>query len=164
MRITKRGIRRFFSTRKGKIILSIIIVAILGIAFSLYMLITFVDICEDESCFSTAIVKCNKVEYMKITPESTTLYRVKGTAEFGSSCQINVKLLQVKKGSAEIASLEGKEMDCFIPLGTYAKPEERIEYCHGELKESIQEIIIQRMHSQLIENLGKISREITEVI
>jgi hypothetical protein len=36
--------------------------------------------------------------------------------------------------------------------------------CHGELKEAIQEEVIQRMHSQIIENLGKINETISKVI
>ena len=35
---------------------------------------------------------------------------------------------------------------------------------HQQLKEEIQSIIIQRMHAQIVENIGKVSEEATKVI
>ena len=63
-----------------------------------------------------------------------------------------------------MANLEGKDMDCFLKLGLVISPEKSLKDCHGLLKEDIQEMIIQRMHSQIVENLGKINEETTKIL
>ena len=82
----------------------------------------------------------------------------------GNSCNVYVQLLQLKKGAVELTILENKDMICSLPFGVLQEPEKNLKNCHGRLKEEIQNIIIQRMHSQIVENLGKISEETTQVI
>jgi hypothetical protein len=55
-------------------------------------------------------------------------------------------------------------MVCAIPFGIMMQPEENLKVCHGILKEEIQELIITRMHAQIVENLGKISEETTKIL
>jgi len=118
--------------------------------------------CTDENCFNNALITCDKAFYVKDTTNTLIQYKIIGRS--GDSCNVNVKLLQVVKGSPELAAIEGKEMNCFTPFGALTVPESNIELCHGLLKEAIQDMIIKRMHAQIVENLGKINEEITNVL
>ena len=162
MRIKIKEVERLFLKSKNIPFLIIIVLALIGIIWSGYFVFKYERVCEDENCFSTALVKCEKRMYIKDNPETITQYRIfKRTQD---SCEVNVKMLRIKQGSVELSALEDKEMDCTLPLGTYMQPESNIRNCHGFLREEIQEIMIQRMHSQLIENIGEINKEITKVI
>ena len=43
-------------------------------------------------------------------------------------------------------------------------PESNTKNCHGLLKEAIQEVVINRMYSEIVQNLGKISEETTKIL
>lgn len=155
---------RFFSKPKNKLLLLIMAVALIGAVVAGCFVVFGGKICGDESCFSVALVKCSRVSYVKNAPETSLFYTIRGKTLDNKNCKIDVKLIQVRAGSAELYSLEGKQMNCLTPLGIYLKPEEKIEYCHGLLKEGVQEIMIQRMHSQLVENMIDVSERLTSVL
>ena len=161
-KITRKEVERYFRKPKNWPILAVIIVATIGLLISIYYIILYSTGCSTEDCFSNALVKCRRTTYLKNSPETITEYKI--LRKDGKACEVNVKLIQLKQGSAELAPLEGKDMTCQTPLGTYMKPEENIKNCHGLLKEGIQEIMIQRMHSELVENIGQIGEEITKVL
>ena len=50
-------------------------------------------------------------------------------------------------------------MECFIPRDLIIMPEEKIEFCHGDLKEAIQDQIIEKMHLYIIQNIDKVDEE-----
>ncbi len=141
------------------VILSILFVLLVG---SMYLFYIHIKTCTDESCFNSALIKCSKAFYIKDTTTTIVQYKILGQS--GISCVVNVKILQVLAGSAELAALEGKDMDCSTPLGVFTAPESDIEVCHGLLKEEIQDRIIKRMHSQIVENLGQISEGTTKIL
>ncbi len=153
---------RFLEEPRGIISVIVIVLAIIGIIASAYMLIYYSKQCADEECFKQSIVKCSRAMYTSKDTDMILRYRILGKS--GETCKINVALLQLKRGSAELNPLQGKEMLCYLPSGIYMKPEKEIANCHGELREGIQEVIIQRMHSELVENIGEIKAEITEVL
>jgi hypothetical protein len=55
-------------------------------------------------------------------------------------------------------------MKCITSIGSGDMPEKNIENCHGELKEQIQGIIINRLYSQILQNIGKIGEETNKVL
>ena len=61
--------------------------------------------------------------------------------------------MRLKKGDLDLEVLDGESMVCDV-LGFKNYPEEDISRCSGKLKEEMQEIVIQRMHDYLLENLG----------
>ena len=149
--------------KKLNIILSIVIILVLiVIALLVYRLVGAAKICEDEQCFQTSLLSCDGASFIEDGAETILLYEILGAK--GSKCWVQVTLLQVKEGSAELESLEDKKMKCELPLGANIKPESNIRECTGELREEIQEIMIQRMHAQLLENIGKIEEEFIKVI
>lgn len=117
--------------------------------------------CKDSECFSEKLVACSRASFVLDNPETVFEYSIIGEKE--GRCAVNVKLLQVKKGGAELAILEDKEMLCFTELGALVIPEANIKYCHGLLKEAIQEITIERMHTQIFNNLEQLNN-LTKII
>jgi len=162
MKITIKEVGKYFKKSKHWPIAAIILVAIVGIIFSVYYIFIYSNVCQDDICFSESLVKCKRTIYIKDNTETITQYSVEGKKS--GDCSVNVKILQIKQGALELVKIEGGEMDCLMPLGAYALPEDNIQNCHGTLKEGIQEIMIQRMHSQLIENIGEIGEEVTKVL
>jgi hypothetical protein len=149
--------------KKKMVLLSaLLIIVLIGLIISAYYIYFFMTKCSNQECFYNSLVSCRKTLYVNDNTDMIMQYRIEGKT--GSKCQVNVDLLQVKRGSAELVSLEGKGMICYTDLGVIIDPEKNLKNCHGVLKEEIQNIIIQRMHSQIVENIGKISEETTKVI
>jgi len=44
-------------------------------------------------------------------------------------------------------------MDCYFPLGFANYPDEDLKACSGELKEKLQERIIEKLHQYLLDGL-----------
>ena len=55
-------------------------------------------------------------------------------------------------------------MTCYMPRGIVMQPESDLNECHGLLKESLQDIIIERLHTYIVQNIGQISESITKPI
>jgi len=148
--------------KKGVIIVLIAIILVLIAAIALYFLFFNKDICETNTCFSQAITECKKVSYILEDESVIKFYNVLGKKN--NQCEVNVEVLQMKKGDIRLENLEGLDMNCFIPENTFVMPETDIKNCHGLLREAMQEEVIQRMHSQIIENLGQINNSINNII
>lgn len=149
--------------KKRVVILSILLIlALIGLVMSAYYIYFFMHKCSTQECFYNALTQCKKTLYISENADSDMEYKILGREN--DKCNVYVRLLQIKKGSAELAILEDKDMICSLPYGVLEEPEKNLKNCHGRLKEEIQNIIIQRMHSQIVENLGKISEETTQVI
>ena len=59
--------------------------------------------------------------------------------------------------------LQNKEMVCIVSKGNSQTIEEDVSKCSGVLKGELQDIIIQRMHNYLLENIGEIKEEFVSV-
>jgi len=149
---------------KKKAILLIMLIAVVGIGviISGYFLLTYLGKCDSKTCFNDALVSCKRASYFLDTSETSMEYKILGKS--GDACRVEVKLVQFKRGTADLAVLEGKSMTCSTPLGILVQPESDLSQCHGILKEEIQDMIIKRMHAQIIENIGKIGEEVTKVL
>ncbi len=149
--------------KKRVVILMILIALILaGIVADAYYIYVYATKCDTKECFDDAIVECKRANYNSPTADATTKYKILGKR--GDKCETYVEILQINKGGAELASLQGKSMKCFSDLGLLIMPEKNLKECHGLLKEEIQEVIIKRMHTQIVENIGKISEETTKIL
>jgi len=134
-------------------------VVILVIFFSL----NYTRVCDNEKCFSDSLASCKRAEFLKESGDASWYYKINGLSA-GDKCEVYVKLAQIKRGEIEILRLEGKDMTCFLPYSVVESPQSDVEQCHGELREEIQSILIQKMHSYLLENIGQVSNEFTTVI
>ena len=80
--------------------------------------------------------------------------------------EIDVGGLNIKEWSLLI--LVGGLVFTFIIVGiafamAIMNPESDIGSCHGPLKEGLQDLIIQKLHSYLVQNLGRINLEVLDL-
>jgi hypothetical protein len=138
----------------GVLILTVIILA--------YFYFFNIPKCDNYECFADALIKCKRSDFIGDSNNLIISYKILGKS--GDYCLTNVKVSEIKKGSLELAPLLNKEMECSTPFGVLSKPEGNLKNCHGELRELLQETVINRMHSQIVENIGKVSQELTQVL
>ena len=143
--------------KRGKLIYIILgIVIVLVIAALAYVLL-YTSKCSDMNCFKTNLWECKKASFTNYEENSTWQYIIRGMS--GGECQIDVKAISLQM-DVSIGSLQGKTMTCYIPrslLGSFM-PEEKLEYCHGILKEEIQKLIIEKLHLYIAQNIGQINQ------
>lgn len=138
------------------------VIIFLIVLLVMFYLLLYTEKCLDSDCFNKNLVKCRRASWINDAKEATWLYTIKGKSE--GSCEVEVKLNIIKEGKSDIAEAEGKTMACHIPLNTMTTPGKDLEQCTGQLKEDLQELIIKRMHSYILENLGEISEELTKTM
>lgn len=148
----------YHGNTKKRVGLALIILIFALIIFTGYFLFFYERECEDAECFVDAMKNCKAVSWIRSDDQASWLYTIKGRAA-GDSCEIEVKLLEVKQGTIDSEKLAGKDMLCTMQKGDTSFPEKDISRCTGQLKEEMQDLIIQRMHNYLLKNVGQISQE-----
>lgn len=148
----------------GKTVLGLLagIVIFLLILLAMFYFLLYTEKCQDAACFNEDIIRCKRASWTNDAEEAVWIYTIKGKSE--GSCATEVKLDTIKEGKLDIGKAEGKSMVCYLPLGTMAVPGKDLERCTGPLKEELQDLIIKRMHSYILENLGDISEELTKTV
>jgi len=126
------------------------------------------DCGQDKNCFQGYAQDCKPAQVAVLRNNNAYLYWVGN--QLGKSCEINIKALRIDAGAPpEFKALEGKEMSCDIPKTELQKMDidsfdNLLTYCHGPLKEGLYEVIIQRMYSLVISQLGDIIKEAQKVL
>ena len=156
----KRGITKFqrYSNIQKRVGLALIILIIALVAFSSYFLFFHVRQCEDAECFVDAMIHCKRVSWIREDIQASWLYIITGNAK-GDVCDVEVQLLEIKQGAIDNEKIQGKKMTCTFLKSEIRLPEKDLFNCEGELKEKLQEIIIQKMHNYLLNNLGEVGGE-----
>jgi hypothetical protein len=154
--------KKVFEVLKNKNLDIIIIILILAIMFWGFYQYNYSEIdCDSFDCFKEQMEGCSKASYVNDEPEASWKYLIEGRED--DNCKVKVKLLLAKKGELGIENLIGNEMSCLYPLGVGTYPEKDLRVCHGRLKEELQQIIINKLHSYIIENLGQIDQELNRI-
>ena len=138
--------------RELKIMLSISIV--IFALLIIYLTAFYYPTCGTEKCFQEALKKCERGTYIN---SGDMIFKYKIQTKQADKCVVDVTLLQGKLNNRDSLALENKQMICTIPRGTATLPETQTENCHGPLKEGLQNLIIQKLHSHIVQNLGKMS-------
>ncbi|MAH47795.1 hypothetical protein CMI37_18380 [Candidatus Pacearchaeota archaeon] len=115
--------------------------------------------CDTWVCFNSNLEKCLKTEFIggeKMIFE----YIIRGKR--GDICEVDVELLQGDLNNQDSLKLEGYDMECVLPYEAIMIPESDIGNCHGLLKEGLQDLIIRDLHSNIVQNLGRINLEILD--
>jgi hypothetical protein len=136
------------------VFLMIVLVLIGAIYFTFF----FTYSCDKYECLVKNLEECKRAKLLYENQDTTWFYQIKGKQ--GSRCEVDVTLLQIKRGKLEIEKLQGDSMTCLMPLGVTQSPEKDISLCTGKLKEGLQELIIQRLHNYILANLGQIQSEL----
>jgi len=126
-----------------------------------YFLLFFTIECNDGDCYQSALARCRKVFYIREDASAIWHYKIIGKSSTG--CLVEVSLLNLKKGTIELETLQDKTMVCDVYRSNQELPEKDFARCSGQLREEIQEIIIQRMHNYLIQNIEEINEEFAKI-
>ncbi|MCH7850787.1 MAG: hypothetical protein IH845_04050 [Nanoarchaeota archaeon] len=135
---------------------------LLGLAIFIYIiwfLFFSFKTCDSWDCFNNNLERCSRATFIG-GDRMIFEYTIRGTS--GESCVVNVKLLQGELNNQDSIKLEGKEMRCSLPSGIIMIPESNIGNCHGELKEGLQDLVIKKLHTYLVRNLGKLNLELID--
>ena len=140
----------------------LIIFLVLLIGIVVYLAFFKPITCAGYECFQEAMGGCRNAVYVNEEPEATWRYRIEGLE--GDYCNIEVKLLQAKQGELGIGQLKGYSMECSYPRGVATYPDKDLGKCHGRLKEELQNLIINKLHQYIIENLGKFDEALNKAV
>jgi hypothetical protein len=133
--------------------LSIIAVAVLLLLFGY-------NKCDSWECFNSGLEKCDRTKFIGGT-KMIFEYSIRGPQNGG--CEVGVFLLQGELNNKDSLKLENTGMDCVLPKGVVMIPESDISNCHGLLKEGLQDLIIKKLHTYLVQNLGRLNLELLDV-
>ena len=150
-KVTKRGVKKKFHWRT---ILLFVVVIVLGwLTFQIFF--SYED-CGSRQCFDENLRDCDKTRFVA-GEDMIFEYTIEGRG--GGGCEVEVELLQGELNNADSRKLEGQKMLCTLPLGVVMNPEADVGACHGLLKEGLQDLIINKLHTYLVQNLGKLNLE-----
>ena len=139
---------RFKYTREMVVVL-ILAVAVLALYY------TFIPAdCDNYTCFEAHMMKCKSATFVNEENEASWRYEILGTV--GRTCEIEVTLLGAKDGDLGLRQYEGDTMICAYDIGVTGYPEKNLAACHGELKEGLQSIVIEKLYKYIVANLGEI--------
>ena len=142
---------------KKRLVLALIILIIATIAYLIYLFIYQAEKCENLKCFQEAFKECERVSFIREDPSAVWRYEILWSVS-PNVCNVEVVLLKMTEGGIEVEDLQGKSMACKVHKGGDKFPEKDMSRCSGVLREELQEILIQRMHNYLLENIGEIKK------
>ena len=137
-----------------------IFIALVVLAFSAWYLFFNYEVCQDSSCFDESLRECDRARFVS-GDDMIFEYFVKGKSD--GNCEVEVELLQGELSNVDSAKLKGQVMTCMLPFGVVVAPESDIGVCHGLLKEGLQDLVIEKLHTYLVQNLGRLNLEMTDV-
>lgn len=150
--MNKRG---YFDKRLLFIPLGIIVIVL-----AVLLLFFGYNECDDWECFNSHLEGCNRVKFIGGT-KMIFEYTIKGTKN--GNCEVGVQLLQGELNNQDSIKLEMQKMTCMLPKGVVMIPESDIGNCHGLLKEGLQDLVIKKLHTYLVQNLGRLNLEMLDV-
>ncbi len=114
--------------------------------------------CGDYTCFQAYMMKCERATFANDDESALWGYEVIGTGNKG--CDVAVTLLSAKEGDLSLRDYEGTDMVCTNKVGESGYPEKNLGACHGELKEGLQAVVIEKLYKYIVVNLGEIRQEV----
>ncbi len=150
--MNKRG--NYFRNIGALLILAILV---LGIYFTWF----YYPSCGNIGCYKSHQAECKKSIFIYDKEDRLIEYKILGSS--GNNCEIEVKILEVKKGEISNSQLVGKSMSCLIPKKSLIDAESDLKKCSGELKEELQDLIIKKMYKYIVDNIKQVSEEISKL-
>jgi len=157
--VAKGGVRPL--SRKDKVFYIVGLIVIIVLILAIYFTFFFSVKCRDISCWEYKLQRCAKAHYLSDTKDVTWFYKIEGKKD--KLCKVEVTVKEIKSGITGALVLEGKSMNCMLPLGVITSPEADPNLCSGPLKEEMQGLIIKKLHEYIIGNLGQISEDLEKV-
>jgi len=147
--------KRYFSW-KWFVVLFVFVLLIWGVWVAFFSYST----CETWDCFNDKLGGCDKVKFIG-GDDMIFEYTIEGSE--GDECEVGVQLLQGELNNQDSLKLEMHKMTCMLPKGVVMIPESNIGKCTGLLKEGLQDLVIKKLHSYLVQNLGKLNLEMIDI-
>lgn len=136
----------------------VLLISVLVVFFlASYLTFFYHPTCTDVSCWDAKLADCKRATYLNNPQDVTWRYTIQGKVD--NLCEVDVKVIEIKRGLKSTEILEDKEMTCFLPLGATSAPEANPARCHGRLKEEMQALIIQKLHEYVLYNIGEIKED-----
>ena len=145
------------SKRRLPVILLFFIIAI-WVVWRIFFSYT---VCDNWDCFNSNLENCNKAKFIGESNGIVFEYIIRGNSN--NFCKVDVELLQGKLNNQDSIKLENQKMTCNLPKGIAIIPESNIGDCHGLLKEGLQDLIIEKLYTYLVQNLGRINLEVLDI-
>lgn len=147
-----------------------VLLLILFVLLVAYVVLSIPKNCrEDKTCFNEAFKVCKPAKM--ITTESGNIYSYKILGKTSNKCVVDIKILSVNPETSQDTKIlfEGKSMRCEIPKEKYSvlnldKIDNTLDYCTGPLKESIYQLMVDRMYNLVVRQLGGITTEIQGIL
>ena len=115
--------------------------------------------CKDLDCYYEYLETCKKSHLITETNDSVFRYEI--LKKNGDNyCNVEVRLIKVKSNGIDSEEIEGLNMICKVNKHDQAIPDRDMQACSGRLREVFQEIIIDRLHNQILKNLPQIIEEL----
>ena len=143
---------RMFFTWKRFLILCLLVILVFGF-WALFFSYTE---CDSWECFNDNLKSCDRARFIGET-NMIFEYVIEGGSD--DECEVVVRLLRGELNNQDSIKLESQEMTCMLPKGIVMIPESDIGNCHGMLKEGLQDLVIRKLHTYLVQNLGKLNLE-----
>lgn len=139
------------------------LVAIIFFLFLFYL--NFERDCKKNvECFNKAAQVCKPARVELEKEGNILLYKILGHKE---KCEVSIQVLKMSEDTEEDVekAFTGKEMICKFDVGQLREEDvteikDVLEYCSGPLKESMYEIMIQKLYNVVAQNMGGIISEI----
>ena len=147
--------------RRSFVILGIIIlVIILGFFF------VYKKSCKTEECFNNALSECKPAKFFGYRNNNLYLYKISRSLV---DCRLYIRVDKMAIGSEPdlVRLLEGKSMKCKIPGEvsiSLDKMENLLAYCHGELKEGLYQIMLERLYALVVRDMSGIIKEAQKIM
>ncbi|MFA5019813.1 MAG: hypothetical protein WC533_01800 [Candidatus Pacearchaeota archaeon] len=140
----------------------ILIVLIIFIAISVYLTFIYKFRCDNIVCWEQKFERCSRASFVNDAGEVVWKYTILGKNRDGK-CEVEVTAIRLKSGLKKSIEMEGQSMVCLTDLGTINNPETTPANCHGRLKETLQELMIEKLYQYILDNVGKVSQEIMDI-
>jgi hypothetical protein len=145
----KRGLKIF-----------LIILAVLVLVLAIYFTFFFYSTCSDSNCYYSHLAKCSRTNFEREDSSAKWIYKITGSEN--NKCSVEVSVVQIKLGDIQNTILEGKSMTCLVEKNLLVFPDSDLLKCSGKLKEELQSLIIQKLHSYILENVGEIKQGLSK--
>ena len=149
--------KRWYHT--WKLVLVLVLLGVVVLAVLWFWFFSYGE-CDSWDCFNENLRKCDRVKFVGGT-DMIFEYTIKGASS--GECEVEVELLMGELNNQNSIRLEHQMMTCMLPEKVVMVPESNIGNCHGLLKEGLQDLVIKKLHTYLVQNLGKINLEILDV-
>ncbi len=145
--------------------LIIAVVIVLVVFYGLFFV--YKKSCQTEECFNDALYKCKPAKFYSY--RNNNLYLFKISRSLFSECNLKVEVVKMAIGSEPdlVRLMEGKGMECKVPKDlviTLDKMENLLAYCHGELKEGLYQIMLERIYGLIVRDMSGIIKEAEKIM